>query len=80
MKDIQGNSAKENAGIIHDIFSGKEKTPAYYVVIANAALALKAAGVSNELNECVNIAEESIQSGKTLQKLNQLKEFGEKNK
>ena len=80
MKDIQGNSAKENAEIIYNIFSGKEKTPGYHVVVANAALALKAAGVSTDLYECVNIAEDSILSGKTLQKLNELKEFGEKNR
>jgi anthranilate phosphoribosyltransferase len=80
LKDIQGNSAKENAEIIYKIFSGKEKTPGYYVVAANAALAIKAAGVCGDLAECVKIAEESIQSGKTLQKLNELKEFGEKHK
>jgi anthranilate phosphoribosyltransferase len=32
------------------------------------------------LKECIEIAEESIQSGKTLDKLNALKEFGEKHK
>ena len=80
LKDLQGNSAKENAEIIYKIFSGKEKTPGYYVVIANAALALKSAGISGDLNECVKIAEESILSGKTLNKLNELKDFGAKHK
>jgi anthranilate phosphoribosyltransferase len=80
LKDIQGNSAKENAEIIYKIFSGKEKTPGYYVVVANAALAIKAAGVSDDLSHCVKIAEESVQSGNTLRKLNELKEFGEKHK
>jgi anthranilate phosphoribosyltransferase len=80
LKDIHGGSAKENAEIIFNIFSNKEKTAGYYVVIANAALALKVAGVSNDLKECIEIAEESIQSGKTLDKLNALKEFGEKHK
>ena len=80
LKDIQGSSAKENAEIIYKIFSGKEKTPGYYVVVANAALALKAAGLHNDLNECVKVAEESIQSGNTLRKLNELKEFGDKYK
>lgn len=80
LKDIQGSSAKENAEIIYKIFSSKEKTPGYYVVAANSALALKAAGVSNDLHFCINIAEESIQSGNTLKKLNELKEFGDKHK
>jgi len=80
LDQIQGGSAKENAEIIYKIFSGKEKTPAYYVVAANAAMALKVAGLSNNLNECIQIAEESILSGKTLNKLHELKEFGEKYK
>jgi len=80
LREIQGGSAKENAEIIYQIFSAKEKTPAYYVVVANSALALKAAGISDDLNECAKIAEESILSGNTLNKLNQLKEFGEKYK
>ena len=80
LKDIQGSSAKENAHIIYNIFSGKEKTPGYYVVVANAALALKAAGISDDLNDCTLLAEESIQSGNTLKKLNELKEFGDKHK
>ncbi len=80
LREIQGSSAKENAEIIHKIFSGKEKTPGYYVVVANAALALKVAGVSDDLDDCVLIAEESIQSGNTLKKLNELKKFGDKHK
>lgn len=80
LKDIGGGSAKENAEITYKIFSGKEKTPGYFVVAANAALALKVAGISDDLNECLNLAEESIQSGRTLNKLLQLKEFGERNK
>ncbi len=80
LRDIQGSSAKESAEIIYKIFSGKEKTPGYYVVAANAALALKAAGVSDDLKDCILIAEESIQSGNTFKKLNELKEFGDKHK
>lgn len=80
LEDIRGGDAKENAKIIYDIFSHKEKSAGYYVVVANAAMALKVAGVSNELKECIEIAEESIQSGNTLKKLNELKEFGEKHK
>ena len=80
LSDIQGGTAKENAEIIHKIFSGKEKSPGYFVVAANTALALKVAGVSDDLQECVALAEESIQSGKTLKKLLELKKFGEKNK
>ena len=80
INEIRGGDAKVNAKIIHDVFSHKEKNSAYKVIVANAALALKVAGVSDNLKECISIDEESIQSGKTLDKLNQLKEFGEKYK
>lgn len=80
LENIQGGNAKENAEIIYDIFSNKNIGPAYDVVIANAALALKTSGISDNLLECKQIAEESIKSGRTLNKLNELKEFGEKYK
>ncbi|MCF8240723.1 MAG: anthranilate phosphoribosyltransferase [Melioribacteraceae bacterium] len=80
LSQLQGGSAKENAEIINSIFNEKEKNAPYYVVAANAALALKVSGISDDLNECREIAEESIQSGKTLQKLKELKEFGDKHK
>jgi anthranilate phosphoribosyltransferase len=80
LNQIQGGSAKENAEIIYKIFAGKNKGPAYEVVIANASMALKTSGISNDLTECKQIAEDSIQSGATLKKLNELKEFGDKYK
>ncbi|MFZ1291324.1 MAG: anthranilate phosphoribosyltransferase [Melioribacteraceae bacterium] len=80
LENIQGGNAKENAEIIYDIFSNKNIGPAYDVVIANAALALKTSGISDNLLDCKQIAEESIKSSATLNKLNELKEFGEKYK
>lgn len=77
LSQIQGGSAKENAEIIYDIFSDKHEGPAYEVVVANAAMALKTSGISDDLGECKKIAEESIKSGATLKKLNELKMFGE---
>jgi anthranilate phosphoribosyltransferase len=80
LSQIQGGSAKENAEIIFKIFTGKNEGPAYEVVIANASMALKTSGISNDLTECKQIAENSIKSGATLKKLNELKEFGDKYK
>lgn len=80
LEQLKGGSAIENAEIIHDIFTGKTTGPAYEVVVANAAMALKTSAISDDLAECKNIAEESIKSGATLKKLNELKEFGDKNK
>ncbi|MCZ7601336.1 MAG: anthranilate phosphoribosyltransferase [Melioribacteraceae bacterium] len=80
LEQLQGGSAKENAEIIYKVFSGETNGAAYEVVVANAAMALKTAGVSDDLIECKEIAEESIKSGATLRKLKELKEFGEKHK
>ena len=80
LEQLQGGSAKENAEIIYKVFSGETDGAAYEVVAANAAMALKTAGVSDDLLECKEIAEESIKSGATLRKLKELKEFGEKHK
>ncbi|MDX1700088.1 MAG: anthranilate phosphoribosyltransferase [Melioribacteraceae bacterium] len=77
---IQGGSAEENAKIIFNIFSNKTRGPAYDVVVANAAMALKTSGISDNLSDCKSIAEESIISGATMKKLNELKDFGEKYK
>lgn len=80
LEQLQGGSAKENAEIIYKVFTGETDGAAYEVVVANAAMALKTAGVSDDLIECKEIAEESIKSGATLRKLKELKEFGEKHK
>ncbi len=80
LEQLQGGSAKENAQIIFDVFSSKYKGAPYEVVVANAAMAIKASGLSDDLKECINIAEESIDSGAKLKKLKELKEFGDKHK
>lgn len=80
LEQLQGGSAKENAEIIYKVFTGETDGAAYEVVAANAAMALKTAGVSDDLIECKEIAEESIKSGATMRKLKELKEFGEKHK
>ncbi|MBZ0179084.1 MAG: anthranilate phosphoribosyltransferase [Melioribacteraceae bacterium] len=80
LEQLQGGSAKENAEIIYKVFTGETDGAAYEVVVANAAMALKTSGISDDLAECKNLAEESIKSGATLKKLKELKEFGEKQK
>lgn len=80
LEQLQGGSAKENAEIIYKVFTGETDGAAYEVVVANAAMALKTSGISDDLGECKNLAEESIKSGATLKKLKELKEFGEKHK
>jgi anthranilate phosphoribosyltransferase len=38
---------------------------------------LKVSGIADDLQTCIQMAEESIQSGKALKKLNELKSFEE---
>ncbi len=75
---LRGDTSEGNAKVIIDIFDNSEKTPAYHVVAANAALALYTAGMCTDINECKLIAEEAIDSSKAKMKLTQFIDFGEK--
>ncbi|MEE9431444.1 MAG: anthranilate phosphoribosyltransferase [Melioribacteraceae bacterium] len=75
LEDLAGSNPKENAKIILEIFEQKKRDAKFYVVAANAALALYSSGYSDELKECQKVAEDSILSGKALVKLNELKSF-----
>jgi len=78
INEIKGDTPEHNAEIILKLFSEKKKDAAFFVVAANAAVALYSANYSDDLNICKQAAEESILSGAALSKLNQLKNFGEK--
>lgn len=68
------NNSKESAKIILDVLSNNSVNGAFHTVTANAALALKCAGFSNSLEQCLDAAEESIRSCKALNKLKSLVE------
>ena len=68
---IKGGDAKENAGIIMDIFNGA-KSPARDVVVLNSAAALVVAGIAKDFAEGVKLANESIDEKKALKKLEAL--------
>ncbi len=76
LDDISGGAPKENALIIHELFSSSKNISHLNVVSANAALALYTSGKYSTLKEAQFAAEDSILSGKALNKLNQLIEFG----
>jgi anthranilate phosphoribosyltransferase len=76
--DLLGDTKEHNAEIILGLFTEKKKNAAYYVVSANAALALYCADYSDDLHVCRQAAEDSILNGCALNKLNELKKFGEK--
>lgn len=70
--DIAGGDAKENAKIILDILTGK-KGPKRDIVLLNAAAVLTAAEKSKNFKEGIELAQRSIDLGKALKKLEELK-------
>lgn len=64
-----GNSVKDAAKIFMDVLQDKATPAQTNVVLANAALALNLVHPQHSLTDCVQIARQSIESGKAFQKL-----------
>lgn len=74
VEDIKGSSAKENADIIINILKG-EKGPKRNIVVINTAAALYVGKIAGNLEEAIKIAEDTIDSGKAYEKLNELIQY-----
>jgi len=74
LQDIVGGNAKENADIVRNILDG-EKGPKREMVLLNAAAAFLVAGLCDDFKKGIEIARDSIDSGKARKKLDQLVEF-----
>jgi anthranilate phosphoribosyltransferase len=74
IETILGGDAKTNAAIIEDVLNG-ERGPRRDVVLINSAAAIVAGGVAPNLKEGIRAAENSIDSGVALRKLNELRHF-----
>lgn len=74
---LAGGSAEENALIIRSVLSGG-KGPRRDAVVLNAALGLVAGERSGEIKSAIGVAEESIDSGAALGKLEELVDFTRK--
>lgn len=70
--EIKGGDAKENAKITYEILSGELHGAKRDMVLANAAAALVADKKASSFQEGVEMAKEAIDSGKALEKLNQI--------
>ena len=71
IEDIGGGGPKENAEITRDILAG-DFGPKRDIVVLNAAAALVAANQAEDLKSGIKLAEEVIDSGAALEKLEQL--------
>jgi anthranilate phosphoribosyltransferase len=72
--DLKGGDSEMNAGIILKVLRG-EKGPQRDVVRLNAAAAIVAGGGAESINDGLDIAAQSIDSGKAMEKLNSLIEL-----
>ncbi|CDQ41052.1 MULTISPECIES: anthranilate phosphoribosyltransferase [Virgibacillus] len=77
IKEIQGGDAKKNATITKNVLQGN---PSAYLdtVILNAGLGLYAHGTASSIKHGIELAKESIHSGKALECLTNLVHFSKK--
>ena len=73
-EDLKGGDAACNAKIALEVLSGK-KGPRRDIVLMNAGAAIYVRGAVATLSEGIKKSEESIDSGRALEKLNKLKEI-----
>lgn len=69
---LAGGDAQVNARIIRDVLSGTERGPRRDAALLNAAAVLLVGGMASSLREGVERAEESLETGRALEKLDQL--------
>lgn len=74
-EDIVGGTPAENAQITLNILSGKEQGAKRDIVLLNSACAIYCTGAASSIEEGLEMARDSIDSGKALAKLEKLKEF-----
>ncbi len=75
---ILGGEAKENATITRDILENRLKDAKRDIVLLNAAVALTADERARDIQEGIEIAKESLESGQAAQKLAQIIEVSKK--
>jgi len=75
---IVGGDAKQNAQITRDILSNKIDGPMLDIVLINAAAALEVDGKARDIQDGLEIAKETIQSGKAKTKLEQIVDISSK--
>lgn len=74
LKDIATGTPQENAAMINDVFSGRDKGPRRTAVVLNAAGALMVGGRAGSFREGIGLAGELIDSGEAQKKLKRLVE------
>ncbi|MBI2659694.1 anthranilate phosphoribosyltransferase [Candidatus Woesearchaeota archaeon] len=78
LNEIMGGFPKENAKIVLGVLNG-DNGPRRDIVLLNAAAAILASGTAADYKDALELAAQSIDSGKAIEKLNVLIEFTNKN-
>lgn len=73
-KDITGGDASDNARIVRAVLGG-ETGPRRNIVLLNSAFALMAGDRAKDINEAIQLAAQSIDSGAAAAKLSELADF-----
>ena len=79
ISELKGGTAEENAKIIMNILKG-EISAKRDICVLNAGAAIMVSGKTKTLDEGIKLAEKSIDSGAAMNKLTELKEFGNASK
>ena len=69
---LKGSDAETNAKIVRDILTGKETGPKKDIVTLNAAAAIIVAGLADDFDSAIKIANDTITTGKAAQALEKL--------
>ena len=76
--ELKGGDAQDNAKILLEIFSGRQRGPILEGVLYNAGAALCVADKTSSIREGVAMARKAVESGKAMQVLEGLKNFDER--
>ena len=74
LQDLEGGDLNKNMQIVIEILSG-QRSAKRDIVLLNSAYALYISEKAKDITQGIRMAEESIDSGKALSKLNQLKDW-----
>lgn len=74
---LRGGDKDTNAAIIRAILEGKATKAQTEIVELNAAFAIRVSGKTNDLADALDLARESVKSGKALQKLEAMKQVSQ---
>lgn len=78
LADLQGGDAQKNAEITRLILSGQDLGPKKEIVLLNAGAAFFAGNLVDSIQDGIELAKQMIESGKAIQKLEQLVEISNK--